>query len=99
MYLSNFFMKLNYLLRGLCLFVYASALLSLFDFLPDIQIGFAIYPSIFLLIVHAVELLLFLKHVRSYEGALWVSFALTLLFGLLHWKPLAQKKSRISDQE
>lgn len=92
-------MKLNYLLRVLCLFVYARALTSLFDFQLNSQISFAIYLASFLLIVHAVELLVFLKHVRLYEGPLWVSIALTLLFGLLHWKPLVQKMSQISDQE
>jgi hypothetical protein len=29
------------------------------------------------------------KHVRRYAGPLWVSMVLTMLFGLLHWKPLA----------
>ena len=33
------------------------------------------------------------KHVRKYRGPLAVSVLLTLLFGLLHWKPLAQRRN------
>jgi hypothetical protein len=32
--------------------------------------------------------------VRLYRGPLAISVALTLLFGLLHWKPLADEKAR-----
>ena len=45
--------------------------------------------TLIVLIVHAVELVLAFRHVRSYRGPLAVSVLLTLLFGLLHWKPLA----------
>jgi hypothetical protein len=43
-----------------------------------------------LLLVHAVELVVMFKHVRLYRGSLAVSVLLTLLFGLLHWRPLAK---------
>jgi hypothetical protein len=42
-----------------------------------------------LLAIHVAELLFVFKHVRLYTGPLAVSVLLTLLFGLLHWKPLA----------
>jgi hypothetical protein len=44
-----------------------------------------------LLALHGVELVFMFKHVRLYQGPLAVSVALTLLFGLLHWRPLAQR--------
>jgi hypothetical protein len=34
------------------------------------------------------------RHVRLYKGSLAVSIILTLLFGLLHWKPLADARAR-----
>jgi len=45
--------------------------------------------ALILLAVHVAELLFAFKHVRLYPGPLAVSVLLTLLFGLLHWKPLA----------
>jgi len=45
--------------------------------------------ALILLAIHVAELLFVFKHVRSYKGPLAVSMLLTLLFGLLHWKPLA----------
>lgn len=45
--------------------------------------------ALILLAIHMAELLFVFKHVRLYPGPLPVSVLLTLLFGLLHWKPLA----------
>ena len=47
-----------------------------------------------LLAVHALEVLLFRQHVALYRGPFVVSALLTLLFGLLHWKPLADAARR-----
>jgi hypothetical protein len=41
-----------------------------------------------------MELLFMFRHVRLYKGPLAVSVVLTLLFGLLHWKPLADAQAR-----
>jgi len=46
--------------------------------------------AMLLLGIHALEVLFAFKHVRLYKGPLAVSVVLTLLFGLLHWKPLVQ---------
>jgi len=46
--------------------------------------------AVLLLGIHALEVLFAFKHVRLYKGPLAISVVLTLLFGLLHWKPLAQ---------
>ena len=40
--------------------------------------------------VHLLEAVVMIRHVRLYQGPLFVSILLTLLFGLLHWKPLAK---------
>jgi len=45
--------------------------------------------ALILLAIHLAELVFAFKHVRSYKGPLAVSMLLTLMFGLLHWKPLA----------
>ncbi len=47
------------------------------------------YAAVVLLSVHGLEAVLMFRHVRLYRGSLGTSIVLTLLFGLLHWKPLA----------
>jgi uncharacterized protein YhhL (DUF1145 family) len=42
-----------------------------------------------IVLLHALELLFAFRHIRRYPGPLAVSVLLTLLFGVLHWKPLA----------
>ncbi|MES2362033.1 MAG: hypothetical protein V4646_09530 [Pseudomonadota bacterium] len=81
-------------LKVVCLAIYALAIAGLAGpagLLPD---GFAHTIrniAAVMLIVHALELLLMFKHVRLYRGLLATSVLLTLLFGLLHWKPLADQ--------
>ncbi len=47
-----------------------------------------------LLGVHALEVLAFRKQIALYKGPFAVSAGLTLLFGFLHWKPLADRAAR-----
>jgi uncharacterized protein YhhL (DUF1145 family) len=47
-----------------------------------------------LLVAHAGEAVIFRSKVALYEGPMAVSVLLTLLFGFLHWKPLADKAGR-----
>ena len=80
---------INLILRALCLLVYAAAaghLLGLMQpgLLPSTPLVAAV-----LLGLHALELVFMFRHVRLYRGPLWKSVVLTLLFGVLHWKPLA----------
>lgn len=80
-------------LKAVCLAIYALAIAGLAGLLPD---GFAHTMrniAAVMLIVHALELLLMFKHVRLYHGLLATSVLLTLLFGLLHWKPLADQQA------
>ena len=56
----------------------------------DLDLPFdATRAALILLAIHVTELVFVFKHVRAYKGPLAVSVLLTLLFGLLHWKPLA----------
>lgn len=71
-----------------CLAVY---LLGLIDALAPEWLSLpydAARAACLLLGIHAIELIVFFNRVRWYHGALGVSMVLTLLFGLLHWKPL-----------
>jgi len=45
-----------------------------------------------LFVVHALELLVFRRKIALYKGPLLVSMGLTMLFGILHWKPLADAR-------
>jgi uncharacterized protein YhhL (DUF1145 family) len=80
---------LNSVLKAACLIVYALALVGLAGLLPAGLSGPVQTVAAILLLLHVLELLFFFKHVRKYTGPLAVSVLLTLLFGLLHWKPLA----------
>ena len=85
------------LLKIACLATYALALASWLGWLPPALAGAggtAQNASLVLLAIHALELALMFKHVRSYPGSLAASVALTLVFGLMHWKPLADASAR-----
>jgi len=47
--------------------------------------------SLALLLIHALECLLAYRYIKLYSGPLLVSLILSLVFGLLHWMPLARK--------
>jgi uncharacterized membrane protein (UPF0136 family) len=91
-------LAVNLLLRALCLLAYAMALAKLAGLLPAGTFDRAPMVAGVLLALHAAELLFMFRHVRLYRGALAVSVLLTLLFGLLHWKPLADQAARTSRQ-
>ena len=85
---------MNAAFKALLLVVYALAAASFFVALT-FDLG-ALLQSIalVLLAVHLVELIVVFKHVRLYQGPIGISILLTLLFGLLHWKPLADARAR-----
>jgi uncharacterized protein YhhL (DUF1145 family) len=78
-----------FVLKTICLAVYALAIAGLAGLLPSGLAGTMQTIALVMLMVHAVELLVMFKHVKRYPGPLAVSVLLTMLFGLLHWKPLA----------
>ena len=85
---------MNAFLKSILLAIYALAIASYFLTLPN-DLGPITRPvAAVLLIIHAVEVVAVFKYVRLYRGALAMSIVLTLLFGLLHWKPLADEARR-----
>lgn len=82
------------MLKATCLACYALALAGLVGWLPGGLAASMQTIAAGMLIVHLLELLLMFRFVRLYPGTLTVSVVLTLLFGLLHWKPLADAQAR-----
>ena len=89
-------LTINYLFRALCLLAYAMAIAKLTGLLPAGSFDRAPLVAGVLLALHAAELVFMFKQVRLYQGALGVSVLLTLLFGVLHWKPLAEQQTLAS---
>ena len=77
---------------------YALALASLFVVLP-MEAGPVVQRlALALLAVHALECLVAFKYIKSYAGSVYLSFVLAMLYGLLHWMPLA-KAYRLNQAE
>lgn len=82
------------LMKLACLLTYALALAATFGVVGG-AFGRTIQViAVLLLAVHAIEALLAFRHVKRYDGSPIASIALTLLFGFLHWAPLARKARR-----
>lgn len=78
-----------FVLKAVCLGIYALAMAGLAGLLPTGLAGSMQTIALVMLAVHAAELAVMFKHVKRYPGPLAISVLLTMLFGLLHWKPLA----------
>ena len=88
----------NLILRVLCLLVYALAIARLAGWLPAGSFDRTPLVAAVLLALHALEVPFVLRPMRLYRGPLAVSVLLTLLFGLLHWKPLADAQRAAARQ-
>lgn len=77
--------------KGLLLAIYITATIGGFLMLPERLVAGMRIAALVLLAAHALEILVALKSIKRYPGPLIDSLALTLLFGFLHWKPLARK--------
>jgi uncharacterized protein YhhL (DUF1145 family) len=82
---------MNNALKAVCLAIYLLAIVGAFGVLPAGITSILQKAAVILLAAHVFELLFAYKSVQRYPGPLVDSIALTLLFGLLHWKPLAKK--------
>jgi len=80
-----------FVLKLVLLGFYAAALASFAGLLPIGAADRLQNIALVVLAIHAVELLVMFKHVKRYPGGLTLSILLTMLFGLLHWRPLAQQ--------
>ncbi len=81
---------MNDALKVACLALYLLAIVGAFGVLPAGITSILQKAALILLAAHVLELLFAFKNVRRYRGPLVDSIGLTLLFGLLHWKPLAK---------
>ena len=84
---------MNIALKATCALIYLLAVAAFFTPLPFDAGRWVQLAAAVLLVTHALEVPLFLRHIRRYEGPLAVSIALTVLFGFLHWLPLARAES------
>lgn len=80
---------MNNFSKSVCLMIYALAIASFAVSFPDLVTTIVRYGALLLLVAHAVEVVVCFKYLKLYQGPIAVSIGLTLLFGLLHWKPLA----------
>lgn len=78
-----------FVLKAVCLGIYALAMAGLAGLLPSGLAGIMQTIALVMLAAHAVELAVMFKYVKRYPGPLAISILLAMLFGLLHWKPLA----------
>jgi hypothetical protein len=76
-------------IKALCLAIYILAAIGGYLMLPEGLVAGLRIAALALLAAHALEMLVAFKSVKRHPGPLIDSIALTLLFGLLHWKPLA----------
>jgi 2-hydroxychromene-2-carboxylate isomerase len=89
-------LTLNDALRSGGLVALVTALARLAGWLPATAVPNASWIAAGLLAAHTLEVLLFMKYLRRYCGPLAVSVMLTLVFDVLHWKPLADEQAKRS---
>ena len=82
------------LLKVGAILTYVAALAGALGLLPPGIGRVAQVVAVGIVLLHALELLFAFRHVRRYRGPLAVSVLLTLLFGVLHWKPLADLETK-----
>ncbi len=75
-------------LKSLLLIIYVLALIAALGWWVNPWSTMVQNAATLLLAVHALELVFAFKHLHRYRGLLLMSVLLTLLYGLLHWKPL-----------
>ncbi len=82
------------ILKAACLAIYGLALAGVAGLLPHGPTVTMQAIAVAFLAIHALELVLAAEKVRLYRGWWIVSMVLTLLFGVLHWMPLAKAQAR-----
>jgi len=75
-------------LKALCLIIYAVAILANFIAMPGWLASGTQFLAMIMLGIHLIETFFFWQYVKMWDGLLVGSIALTLLFGILHWKPM-----------
>ncbi len=79
------------LMKLACVAAYVVAIAALLGLVHGPVARVAEMLSIALPGIHALELFVAFKYLGRYRGPLAASVALALLFGVLHWAPLARQ--------
>ncbi|CAG9182218.1 hypothetical protein LMG23992_04689 [Cupriavidus laharis] len=82
------------LMKLTCMLAYALALAATAGLVGRAFASMIQTTAVVLLVVHALEVVIAFRYVRLYDGSLFASIVLTLLFGFLHWWPLARTVRR-----
>jgi len=84
--------------KVIILLIYAFTAAAVAGLLPPGPTQVLEIVTLVLMAAHAIEVVLAFKYVRRYRGPLAVSIALTLIFGLLHWRPLMRAPAADANQ-
>ena len=84
---------MNLVMRIACLAAYALGIAALLGLIHGPLAAVAAIVTIALIGVHALELLYAFRFLHRYQGSMGMSVLLALLFGVLHWAPLARQKA------
>jgi hypothetical protein len=90
---------MNTYLKANCVALYLLAIGAMFTELPWGSGPYLQRLALALVAVHAIETVVAFKHVKAYRGPLGASIALSLLYGLLHWWPLAKRHNASTPTE
>ena len=84
---------MNLVMRIACLVAYALGIAAFTGLIHGPFAAAAAIATIALVGLHAFELLYAYRFLHRYKGSMGTSVALALLFGVLHWAPLARAKA------
>ena len=77
-----------------CLAIYTLAITALAGW-PNGNLATIVQVvALLMLATHLLEALLMRNRLKSFPGSMAANVVLTLLFGLLHWKPLLDQQAR-----
>jgi hypothetical protein len=82
---------MNLVMRIGCLAVYALGIAAFTGLVHGPFAAAAAIGTLALVGLHALELLFAYRFLHRYKGSMGMSLALALLFGVLHWAPLARQ--------
>jgi len=82
---------MNLAMRIGCLLAYALGIAAFAGLIHGPLAAAAAIVTIALVGLHALELLFAYRFLHRYKGPMGVSVVLALLFGVLHWAPLARQ--------
>ena len=77
-----------------CMAIYVLALTSLAGWPGGSMASLVQIMAVLLLATHLLEALLLHKQLRKFPGSFTSNVGKTVLFGLLHWKPLLAAQAR-----